>query len=88
MTDSSRTPKHHRGPLPNLSAARACGHLVSVAWWCGSHQRIDQLSSHNRYVIDSAVKHRRVGLGRLCEAAQLAHELNRRRVDLGIGRGR
>jgi hypothetical protein len=58
----------------------------AIARWGGRGQRIDQRARDRRHVLDRPSKSRGVGLRRLVEAAQLPHELQRRRADLLVRR--
>src|SRR5262245_31690571 len=53
-----------------------------------SLKRRDQPACRLRDLVDGTIKGGRVGLRGLGEAAQLAHELQRRGADLVLGRGR
>src|SRR5262245_43394553 len=79
-----------RGPAVALGGAGPrLGRLdLAVARRGGGLQRLDQLARHPERVLHGPVERRLVGLRRLREAAQLAHELQRGGADLLVGGGR
>ena len=84
---SAARPRLAREPLGG-TLTRTLGHFLAVAGGGRCNQRVDESSGYFRHVLDGAVEGRLVGLRRFGEAAQLPDELQRRRANLLIGRGR
>src|SRR5262249_44271330 len=70
------------------AGARLLGLDLAIAGRSRRNQRIDQLARRPGDRLDGVVEGLFVGLGRPVEAAQLAHELQRRGVDLLVRRRR
>ena len=80
----------HRSPgVPELRPGPRLGGLdLAVLGRRGRHQVVDEVPGDVRDLADRLVEHGLVGRRRLGRAGDLAHELQGRRVDLVVGRGR
>lgn len=60
----------------NCASFRFCGFDFTIAWRCGGHERIEQLSGRFAHRFHGVIESIFVGFRRLIKSAQFSHELN------------